>query len=299
MDFIPSYRRLSADELKERAYEAKKRLASCTLCPWECKVNRLKGELGHCRAPGEIKISSYSPHFGEEPELVGLFGSGTIFFTHCNLDCIFCQNWDISQAGEGEKMPEDTLSQIMIKLQDIGCHNINLVTPTPHIGGILEALCIAAEKGLNLPLVYNCGGYESLETLKLLDGIIDIYMPDFKYWDEETAQRCSGPLDYPQRAKEALQEMYNQVGDLKTDGNNVAYQGLIVRHLVLPENLGSSEKVIDFLKEISPQCAVNIMRQYHPAYKAFDNPPLNRPLKGEEYRKAKKYAAEKGLHLLK
>ncbi len=300
MSFIPAYLNLSDKELKNRARQAREILASCTLCPWECQVNRLEGETGHCRAPAEAVISSYNAHFGEEPELVGFYGSGTIFFTHCNLDCIFCQNWEISQEGSGRPVNVDQLARVMLSLQANNCHNINLVTPTPHIAAILEALTLAVDGGLALPLVYNCGGYESIETLKLLEGIIDIYMPDFKYWDPEAAQKHSGPPDYPEKARAALKEMQNQVGDLDTDHNGIAKSGVIVRHLVLPDNLAGSDQVVDFLtREISPRCAVNIMRQYFPAYKAREYPPLDRPLKSVEYFVARKKAADAGLRILK
>lgn len=300
MSFTPSYLKLSRKELEEKAAQAKERLSVCDLCPWECRINRLEGELGHCRAPEKPVVSSYNPHFGEEPELVGFFGSGTIFFTHCNLDCLFCQNWEISQKGMGKEVSPDYLARIMLALQERHCHNINLVTPTPHVAGILEALIPAVEQGLKLPLVYNCGGYESLKTLWLLEGIIDIYMPDFKYFDAEIARRYSGPPDYPEKAKEALKEMQKQVGDLETDKNGVATRGLLVRHLVLPEDLAGTGEVVKFLQEeISPRCAVNIMRQYYPAYRAREHPPLDRPLTHREYAEARKKAATAGLRLLK
>ena len=295
-DTSPSYLKLSISELQKRASEAKKRLALCILCPWKCQVDRLQGDLGRCRVPANPVVSSYSAQFGEEPQLVGYFGSGTIFFTHCNLECFFCQNWEISHGGEGREIGTDTLAALMINLQERKCHNINLVTPTPHVAAILEALPLAVEKGLHIPLVYNSGGYESPETLKLLEGIVDIYMPDFKYWDPETAHRCSGPEDYPERAREALREMQRQVGDLKTDDKKIAYRGLLVRHLVLPDNLAGTEEVVHFLaREVSPRCSINIMGQYHPAYKAHLHPPLDRILKRAELREAKKIAARAGL----
>ena len=300
MTMNPSYLNLSDRELKNRAEQAREVLAACTLCPWECRVNRLNSRLGHCKAPAQAVVSSYNAHFGEEPELVGYHGSGTIFFTHCNLDCVFCQNWEISHGGSGRAVDLDTLARIMLSLQANGCHNINLVTPTPHIAAILDALPLAVHGGLKLPLVYNCGGYESLDTLTLLEGIIDIYMPDFKYWDREAAQRYSGPSDYPEKARAALKEMQRQVGDLATDSNGIATRGLIVRHLVLPDNLAGTEHVVNFLsKEISPHCAVNIMRQYHPAYHARKYAPLDRPLRSVEYFVARKNAADAGLRILK
>ncbi len=300
MTFFPSYLNLSDSELKRRAQQAREALAACTLCPWECGVNRLNGRLGHCKAPAQAVVSSYNAHFGEEPELVGYHGSGTIFFTHCNLDCVFCQNWEISHGGSGRAVDLDTLGRIMLSLQANGCHNINLVTPTPHIAAILDTLPLAVKGGLKIPLVYNCGGYESMETLKRLEGIIDIYMPDLKYWDRETAQKFSGPADYPEKARAALKEMQRQVGDLDTDANGIAKSGLIVRHLVLPDNLARTEQVVDYLsQEISPHCAVNIMRQYYPAYQAKKYPPLDRPLRSVEYFVARKNAADAGLRILK
>ena len=300
MDYKPSYLKFSPGELQERADKAKIRLASCDLCPWECHVNRLQDELGHCRSPANAVLYSGHAHFGEEPQLVGDFGSGTIFFTHCNLDCFFCQNWEISHGGEGRQVEANALAAMMLELQEKRCHNINLVTPTPHVAAILEALPLAVEQGLKIPLVYNSGGYESLKTLKLLEGIIDIYMPDFKYWESDIARRCSGPPDYPEHTRQALKEMHKQVGDLKTDSRGIAYRGLLVRHLVLPGNLAGTAEVVRFLaEEISPHCTVNIMGQYYPAYKAHLYPPLDRPLRSAEHHEAKKIAASAGLQLVK
>ncbi len=300
MPYTPTYLNLSDSQLNQRAREAREILTACTLCPWTCRVNRLTGETGHCQAPGEAVVASYNAHFGEEPELVGFYGSGTIFFAHCNLDCLFCQNWEISHSGSGRAVDAEVLARIMLSLQSGDCHNINLVTPTPHVAAILEALPLAVQEGLKLPLVYNCGGYESLETLRLLEGIVDIYMPDLKYWDPDVARQYSGPPDYPDRAREALKEMQRQVGDLETDRNGIARRGLIVRHLVLPENLAGTGAIVQFLREeISPHCAVNIMRQYYPAYKARDYPPLDRSLRSAEYAAARKTASDAGLRLLK
>lgn len=299
MPYTPSYRQLSSAELQRRADEARDRLASCDLCPWQCRVNRLQGEKGRCRVTVAPVISSYNAHFGEEPPLVGSGGSGTIFFTHCNLHCIFCQNWEISQAGAGRETKIEILAEIMLALQKKGCHNINLVTPTPHVAAFLAALPLAVEKGLHLPFVYNSGGYESLKTLKLLQGIVDIYMPDFKFWDTETAKYFCSPPDYPQRAREALLEMQKQVGDLKTDRRGIAYRGLLVRHLVLPADLAGTTEVVHFLAgKISPRCTINIMAQYYPAYQADNHPPLDRRLLPSEYREAKKSAVSAGLRLI-
>jgi putative pyruvate formate lyase activating enzyme len=299
MNYKPSYLKLSIQELKKRAIEAKKLLSSCTICPWNCYVNRLKGELGHCRSKEKAKVSSYNAHFGEEPDLVGRYGSGTIFFSHCNLDCVFCQNWEISHGGEGSEISPKNLADLMLALQGKGCHNINLVTPTPHAAAILEAVPHAVEQGLQIPFVYNSGGYDSIKTLQLLEGVIDIYMPDFKFWDAETSHYCSGTRDYPKQAREALKEMQRQVGDLKTDKDGIAYRGLLVRHLVLPNNMSGTKEIIRFLsEEISPRCKVNIMGQYYPAYEAHKHPHLDRPLSHEEFREAKKTAALSGLRLV-
>lgn len=296
----PSYLQLSSSELRERAAKIKELASPCCLCPWSCMAKREEGELGHCQAPSRAVVASVHPHFGEEPELVGLFGSGTIFFGHCNLDCIFCQNWELSQENEGREVEPEELAKYMVKLQERGCHNINFVTPTPHLAAIMEALPHAVKNGLQSPLVYNCGGYEAPDIIKLLEGIFDIYMPDFKYADNETARLYSGPTDYADQSRAALKEMHRQVGDLKTDKNKIAYRGLLVRHLVLPENLAGTEEAVRFLvEEISPHTAVNVMRQYRPAYKAYDYPPLNRPLRSSEYSEARKIAEEAGLRILK
>ena len=294
-----SYLKLSAPELAARAEKARQSLSACTLCPWKCIVNRQQGEKGHCRAPAEAVVSGFNAHFGEEPPLVGHGGSGTIFFSHCNLDCVFCQNWEISHHGEGREILPDELARIMLVLQQRGCHNINLVTPSPHIAPILEALLPAREQGLKIPLVYNCGGYESVATLRLLEGIVDIYMPDFKYGENAAAELCSGPPDYPSRARRALQEMQHQVGDLQVNETGIAKRGLLVRHLVLPGGLAGTEEVVRFLaNEISPRCAVNIMGQYYPAYRAGQYPPLDRRVTSQEVREARNIAAAAGLHLV-
>lgn len=282
-----SYKELKdSGELEERASKAFEMLESCTLCPRNCKVNRLKGELGVCRAPGELMISSYGPHFGEEKPLVGSGGSGTIFLTHCGLRCIFCQNFDISHLGRGDVTSFGKMARMMISLQNMGCHNINFVTPTHYVPHILKALTIAIDSGLTVPLVYNCGGYESLETLKLMDGVIDIYMPDFKYASGDVAARLSKARDYPDIAKKAVKEMHRQVGDLVIEGG-IAVKGLLVRHLVLPEGLAGTKEVMEFLaKEVSENTYVNVMDQYYPSYKARDYRPLDRKTTREEYKKA-------------
>ena len=244
-------------------------------------------------------VSSYGPHFGEEAPLVGSHGSGTIFFTYCNLHCVFCQNYTISQLGEGEPVSREELAGMMLSLQAKGCHNINLVSPTHVVPYILDALELAVSEGLYLPLVYNSGGYDSLETLKLLDGIVDIYMPDMKYSDEKIAEELSGIKDYPSINRAAVREMHRQVGDLQIDEQGTARRGLLVRHLVLPNGLAGTREVVSFLaKEVSANTYLNIMAQYHPCYKAFEMPSLARPISGQEFQEAINLAHQEGLHRL-
>lgn len=285
------------DLLQERAAKALRSLQDCTLCPRHCRVNRLEGELGYCQIGSKAKVSSYGPHFGEEPALVGRHGSGTIFFARCNLGCLFCQNYEISQRGEGETVEEEDLAAMMLSLQAGGCHNINLVTPTHVVPQILGALTLARERGLRLPLVYNCGGYESLLTLEILAGVIDIYMPDAKYASEEVAQELSDAPDYPRVMREALKEMHRQVGDLRCDARGVAVKGLLVRHLVLPHGLAGTREIMRFLaQEISPDTYVNIMDQYRPAFKAPYDSRVNRRTAPAEFEEAIATALQEGLH---
>ena len=244
-------------------------------------------------------VSSYGPHFGEEAPLVGSHGSGTIFFTYCNLRCIFCQNYTISHLGEGYPVNKEELAKMMLFLQERGCHNINLVSPTHVVPYILDALELAASMGLHLPLVYNTGGYDSLETLKLLDGIIDIYMPDMKYSDAKIAEQLSGIRDYPEVNKAAVKEMHRQVGDLQIDKQGIAQHGLLVRHLVLPNRLAGTHEVVRFLaQEVSTNTYLNIMAQYRPYHKAFDVPLLSRPVSKQEFYEAIDLAHQQGLHRL-
>lgn len=279
--------------------KARARLEECSLCPRCCGVNRLAGEKGKCRVASQALVSSYGSHFGEEAPLVGRYGSGTIFFTYCNLGCSFCQNYTISQLGEGSPVDSEELAGIMLSLQARGCHNINLVSPTHVVPFILEALELAVSRGLCLPLVYNTGGYDSLATLKLLDGIVDIYMPDMKYSDAETAERLSGVKNYPQVNKAAVKEMHRQVGDLQLDEHGVAQRGLLVRHLVLPNHLAGTEEVVRFLaEEVSTNTYLNIMAQYHPCYKAFELPELARPVSRQEFSEAIELAHQYGLYRL-
>jgi putative pyruvate formate lyase activating enzyme len=286
-------------KLRERIDAAVSLLKNCSVCPRNCGVNRLAGVVGKCRTPREILISSYGPHFGEESPLVGKHGSGTIFFTNCNLECLFCQNYSISQLGEGKVVSKEELADIMLFLQDKGCHNINLVSPTHVVPQILEGLELAVKSGLRLPIVYNSGGYDSVETLKILDGIVDIYMPDMKYDNDKTARELSGIEDYPEINKAAVKEMYRQTGDLEIDEEGVAQHGLLVRHLVLPHGLAGTKGIMNFLrKEISRNTYVNIMAQYHPCYKAFQIQGLERRITSAELREALSWTREAGLSRL-
>jgi len=272
-----------------------KLLAPCRVCPRECGVDRLKGEIGNCRAGSKVKVSSYHQHFGEEPPLVGRFGSGTIFLTHCNLHCVYCQNYEISQLGMGGETDLEEIARMMLRLQDLGCHNINFVTPTPWVPQLVEALSIAQQGGLSLPLVYNCGGYESIETLRLLDGIVDIYMPDIKYADNENAAKYSAVDDYWDVVRPALKEMHRQVGDLIID-KGIAKRGLLIRHLVLPDDIAGSKQCFEFIKsQLSENTVVNVMAQYYPTFKANQHPRINRRIKTHEYRTALEYLEKMGL----
>jgi len=274
------------------------RMNPCTLCPRQCKVYRSKGEIGFCGVADMPVVSSVGPHFGEETVLVGSGGSGTIFFAGCNLGCIFCQNFDISHHRHGQKATIEQLVRFMLSLQDSGCSNINLVTPTHLVAGIAAAIEIAREKGLALPIVYNTGGYDSVETLKLLDRLIDIYMPDMKYSDAGVAEKLSSAADYPQVNRAAVRQMHRQVGNLRIE-KGLAKRGLLVRHLVLPERLAGSFAIIDFLAdEISRQTAINVMGQYRPCYKASLVSELSRRPNPAEIEEVRQYALEKGLRLL-
>ncbi len=296
----PAYLEIPVEEFLKRIEKFKQIMKSCTICPRNCRIDRLEGIKGQCGASDEMVISSIGPHFGEEKELVGSGGSGTIFFTHCNLECIYCQNWTISRGEErGTAFSEYDLAEAMLSLQKRGCSNINLVSPTPYLYGIVGALNLAANNGLGIPLVYNCGGYESVRSLKLLEGLIDIYMPDAKYASDESGSKYSGVTDYFSRLSESLKEMQRQVGDLAIGADGLAYKGLLVRHLVLPGDIAESEKMARFIKdEVSPKCAVNVMAQYYPAYLANRYPELNRRVNAIEYSAARRVFDEQGLRLL-
>ena len=262
-------------------------------------MNRLENQKGYCRTGRFAVLSSYGPHFGEEEPLVGAGGSGTIFFAHCNLLCLFCQNYEISHLGEGREVSADQLAQVMLDLQARGCHNINFVSPSHVVPQILESLSLAASEGLKIPLVYNTGGYDSVETLKLLEGIFDIYMPDLKFMDGEIARQYCQAEDYPERVQEAIREMHRQTGDLAINHRGLAERGLLVRHLVLPENLAGTRNAMRFLsRDISPRTYVNLMAQYRPCGRAGEYPPLNRRLTPAEFEEALRIAEEEGIHRL-
>ncbi len=297
--FQPAYLKLhGTGELKKRAENLRSIMGECRLCPRQCRVNRLEGERGFCRAPGAtLVVSSSHPHFGEERPLVGKGGSGTIFLTHCNLRCVFCQNWEISHLGRGAERTTDELAKMMLGLQKIGCHNINLVTPTHYSAPILEALDIAAAFGLRLPIVYNTSGFERLEILKVLDGIVDIYLPDLKYWGSDMSKKYSSDAeDYPEVARRAILEMHRQVGVARPEKDGIMRRGLMIRHLVMPNKTSGSENIMTWIAEKLPKDTyVNIMAQYNPAYKAYDYPQLSRRITRAEYKAAVDKARKVGL----
>ena len=294
---IPSYIAAArAGALRRAADSLEDRLSPCRLCPHRCGAKRINGDPGKCRLGAEILIENAAPHFGEEPPLVGVRGSGTIFFSSCNLTCVFCQNFKISQSREGCKVTPRQLAQIMLGLQNIGCHNINCVTPTHVIAGIVRALEYAVSEGLAIPIVYNCGGYESAETLRLLEGIIDIYMPDIKYSSDTEALRYSGAPEYWERVQETILEMHRQVGDLKLDPYGIAERGLIIRHLVMPGRIAGTSRVLDFIaRRVSKSSYVNVMDQYRPHFRARKIPELCRPITRSEYIEALATAHRNGL----
>ncbi|MFC1856818.1 twin-arginine translocation signal domain-containing protein [Thermodesulfobacteriota bacterium] len=294
----PAYAKLEEEgRLAARVARAYSIFEDCRLCPRQCGANRKKGDLGFCRAPSKLVVYSAHPHFGEELSLVGEKGSGTIFFSNCNLRCVFCQNWSIAHAGEGEAVEDQDLANMMISLQKIGCHNINLVTPTHVMPHILNATRLAYHQGLRIPLVYNTSGYERVEILKLLDGVIDIYLPDMKYTESARAAKySSGASDYPELTKKAIIEMNRQVGEHMTDHNGVALHGLMIRHLVMPNRVAGTEKFVKWVAEhLSHNTYVNIMSQYHVAYKAFEYPEIARGITVREFMEAMRWAEQYGL----
>jgi putative pyruvate formate lyase activating enzyme len=301
MNFIPSYIKLfHSGELKVRAEDAYNNLTSCTSCPRDCKVDRINGEYGICTSGHLPIVSSYTAHFGEEPVLSGTHGAGNIFFGNCNLKCIYCQNFEISQNPNIEKQKEVThnrLAEIMIELQNKTCHNIGLVSPTHFSATILKSIYLAAQQGLNLPIIYNTNGYDSVEMLKLYDGVVDIYLPDFKYGNSEYAKKYSLVDNYFEKTKEAIKEMYRQVGDELVYNGDVVVRGLIIRHLILPNDLSDSERVFKFIaEELSPKVHISLMSQYYPTNKAYKDILIDRALRNSEYNKALQLLDKYGLH---
>jgi putative pyruvate formate lyase activating enzyme len=297
-EFEPAYvRQLKSGALADRVQVAERHLEDCDLCARYCHVNRRESIRGAvCRTGERAVVYSYGPHHGEEDCLRGWRGSGTIFFSWCNLRCVFCQNWEISWKGQGRETTADELADMMLELQASGCHNINFVSPSHIVAQILAAVAIAAKKGLRLPLVYNTGGYDSLEALGLLDGVVDIYMPDMKYGDSALAKRYSHVKDYVRFNRAAVREMHRQVGDLRIDAAGLARRGLLVRHLVLPNGIAGTEQVLEFLaEEISPETYINLMDQYRPCYRAGDYPELDRPITVAEHQEVLELARRAGL----
>lgn len=299
-DFEPGYRKLFASgELDRRAEEAYRRLERCDCCGWSCKANRLAGKHGACWTGVLAQVSSYGPHMGEEKPLRGWRGSGTIFFAHCNMRCVYCQNYDISHGGDYPELSSERLAGIMLELQAMGCHNINLVSPSHVVPQILAAVAVAAREGLRLPLVYNTGGYDSMEMLHLLDGVIDIYMPDMKYANDPVAFHYSRIHNYPKVNQENVREMHRQVGDLQIDENGLATRGLLVRHLILPNGVAGTREIVDFLaEEISTQTYLNLMDQYHPCNQARQYTKLSRRITRKEFVEAVEMAHRAGLSRL-
>jgi putative pyruvate formate lyase activating enzyme len=296
--WVPAYEKLEREgKLAQRVKQAYAIFENCHLCPRRCGVNRKKGERGFCQAPLKVIVFSAHPHFGEEISLVGQHGSATLFFSNCNLRCIFCQNWPISHEGRGKECEDKELAEMMLKLQKIGCHNINLVTPTHVMPNILNATRMALKKGLRIPLVYNTSGYERLEILKLLDGIVDIYMPDMKYMDPDQAGKYSaGAFDYPEKTKKAIIEMNRQVGELQINHRGIAFRGLIIRHLVMPNRVAGTEQFIKWVAQVLPKSTyVNIMPQYRVEYKAYEYPEIARGITVQEFLEAMDWTEKYGL----
>ena len=296
--FEPTYVRLHrTGELKKRGETLWRVMEECRLCPRECGADRLGGQEGFCHSTSRLEIASYHPHFGEERPLVGTGGSGTIFFSNCSLRCVFCINWEISQGGYGQERGIEDLADMMLDLQGTGCHNINVVTPTHYPAHILLALDIAAERGLRLPLVYNTCGWERMDVLKMLDGVVDIYLPDYKYADGAMADKYSSGADtYPEVTQQALLEMHRQVGVARPAEDGLMYRGLMIRHLVMPNSVGGTREVFRWIAENLPtDTYVNVMSQYRPMYKASDYPEISRRLTRQEFDDAVRWAREAGL----
>lgn len=300
---FPAYLALAGSgELRRRATAAVEGLARCHFCPRDCAADRARNHAGQCQGRRHAQVASHAPHHGEEDCLRGWRGSGTIFFSGCNLGCVFCQNWEISHDCEGEVAPAERLAEMMLELQAAGCHNINWVTPSHVVPQALEALVFAAERGLRLPIVYNTGAYDSMECLRLLDGVVDIYMPDFKFWDPAMAGWLAKARDYPEVARRVIREMHRQVGDLVLDDDGLARRGLLVRHLVMPDGLAGTADIASWLAaEVSPDTYINLMAQYHPAGAVAQPDParqyceLRRGITAEEFRAAMDSARAAGL----
>lgn len=295
--FEPVYlRAYRTGQLARKVNDACQRLKECRMCPRDCRVNRMEGAQGACKTGENAIIAAFDPHFGEEAPLVGQNGSGTIFFSYCNLLCSFCQNHEISHQGAGREVTDDQIAFMMLDLQRQGCHNINFVTPSHVVPQILSAVDIAVRQGLKIPLVYNTGAYDTVETLRLLEGVIDIYMPDFKFWDGDTAQTMGLPRNYPAIARLAIIEMHRQVGDLVIDPSGLAVHGLLLRHLVMPQGVAGTRAIMRFIvHRISPRTYVNIMSQYRPCGRAHTIKAISRATTAEEYHTALKEAAEEGI----
>ncbi len=295
----PAYEKLEeAGEFADRVEEALSRLENCQLCPHRCGADRRAGQMGFCRATARATVHSHQAHFGEELPLVGRNGSGTIFFSHCNLRCVFCQNWPIAHEGRGREVSDERLADMMLDMQRRGCHNVNLVTPTHMMPNIVSATRIALRKGLRIPLCYNTGGYELVENIELLDGIVDIYLPDLKFMDGDQAERYAFTHagDYPERAREAIAEMHRQVGELQTDGDGIALRGLMVRHLVMPNRVSGTREFVRWVAEnLTPSTYVNIMSQYRVEHRAFEHPEIARAITPQEFLEAMQWAEEAGL----
>ena len=299
-DFEPAYMELFHNgELYRRSRQALRSLANCKVCPRDCEVNRLNNEHSVCKTGRKARVGSYAPHYGEEDCLRGTNGSGTIFFSLCNLKCVFCQNYDISQDGEGIEVSPEDLAAMMLDLQNRGCHNINFVTPEHVVPQILEALPLAVQMGLRLPLVYNTGAYDSMESIRMMEGIVDIYMPDFKYWSNKRSQKYLKAKDYPEIARIVIKEMHRQVGDLVLDENGLTKRGVLLRHLVMPEGLEDAENIMQYLsKEISADTYLNIMAQYFPAGKVNEikYQEINRRPNSQELATVEQIARQYGLY---
>lgn len=295
----PSYiSLLESGELRERARKAREMLSPCRLCPRACETDRRGGETGYCKVGKNAVVASFGPHFGEEPPLVGLHGSGTVFFAGCNLGCVFCQNYDISHFAHGTEVGAAQLAGIFMQIQSMGCHNLNLVTPTHVLSQILAALEEAARQGLTIPIVYNSGGYDPPDALEILDGIVDIYMPDMKSFSPQFCCDYLHAEDYPEVVREAVARMAAQVGDVQLNKDGILRRGLLLRHLVMPEGEEDSIAILDFLhKEIPQRILLNVMDQYRPCYRAEEFLPLSRRTPSSTYQRVRKYAEELGFEV--